>query len=218
MLDKKHKCFIPCQLFFLFICLNRAPFTIANDQFVYSGFAQANLSLDGAATITPDGLLELTNGTFNLKGHALYPTPLHFRMSPSGYAQSFSIIFVFSILSAYPDKSADVKLDTNENSEFQDINGNHVGINMNSLHSVQSHDASFFDDKTGMFKNLSLISREMMQVWVEYDGGATKVDVTLAPIKMAKPARPLLLTIYDLSTVFTDTTYIGFSSATGVIN
>ncbi|KAF7037954.1 hypothetical protein CFC21_048216 [Triticum aestivum] len=255
MLDKKHKCFIPCQLFFLFICLNRAPFTIANDQFVYSGFAQANLSLDGAATITPDGLLELTNGTFNLQGHALYPTPLHFRTSPSGYVQSFSISFVFSILSAYPDKSADgmaffvtrnknfssalpaqylgllnnqnngkasnhifaVELDTNQNSEFQDINGNHVGININSLHSVQSHDAGFFDDKTGMFKNLSLISREMMQVWVEYDGGATKVDVTLAPIKMAKPARPLLSTIYDLSTVFTDTAYIGFSSATGVI-
>lgn len=98
MPDKKHKCLVPCQLFFLFIGLNRVSFTIANDQFVYSGFAQANLSLDGAATITPDGLLKLTNGTFNLKGHALYPTPLHFRTSPSGYVQSFSISFVFSIL------------------------------------------------------------------------------------------------------------------------
>ncbi|KAI5000597.1 hypothetical protein ZWY2020_005186 [Hordeum vulgare] len=174
--------------------------TITNDQFVYSGFAQANLNLDGAAIITPDGLLELTNGTFNLKGHA-NPTDLHFHALPSGYVQSFSISFVFSIFLAYLDKSDDgmaffvtrrkkisselparylgllnnhnnskasnhifvVDLDTNQNSEFHDINGNHVGININSLHSMQSHDVGFFDDKTFMFKNLSLISREMMK-------------------------------------------------------
>lgn len=254
MPDKKHDCFILCQL--LFLGLNLASFTIAADQFVYSGFAQANLSLDGTATITPDGLLELTNGTSNLKGHALYPTPLQLRTSPNGSVQSFSVTFIFSILSAYPDKSADgmaffiatnknfssalpaqylgllndqnnsntsnhifaVELDTIQNSEFQDINDNHVGININSLHSVRSQDAGFYDDKNGMFKNLTLISREVMQVWVEYDGGVTQVDVTLAPIKMAKPVRPLVSAIYNLSTVFADTAYIGFSSATGVIN
>ncbi|KAE8789366.1 Lectin-domain containing receptor kinase A4.2 [Hordeum vulgare] len=106
MPDKKCKCFIPCQLLFLFIGLNQASFTITNDQFVYSGFAQANLNLDGAAIITPDGLLELTNGTFNLKGHA-NPTDLHFHALPSGYVQSFSISFVFSIFLAYLDKSDD---------------------------------------------------------------------------------------------------------------
>lgn len=65
---------------------------------------------------------------------------------------------------------------------------------------------------------MSLISREVMQVWVEYDGGTTQIDVTLGPIKMAKPNRPLVSAIYNLSTVLTDTSYIGFSSSTGVIN
>ncbi|KAM0901317.1 hypothetical protein ACQ4PT_020071 [Festuca glaucescens] len=254
MPNKKCKCLILCQL--LFFGLNFASFTIADDQFVYSGFAQANLSLDGAATIRSDGLLELTDGTFNIKGHALYPTPLQFRRSPSGNVQSFSVTFVFSIISAYPEKSADgmaffvaknksfssalpaqylgllddqnngntsnhifaVELDTIQNSEFQDISDNHVGININSLHSVQSRDAGFYEDKNGMFKNLTLISREVMQVWVEYDEGATQIDVTLAPIKMAKPLRPLVSVIYNLSTVLTHTAYVGFSSATGVIN
>ncbi|XP_051224484.1 L-type lectin-domain containing receptor kinase SIT2 isoform X1 [Lolium perenne] len=254
MPNKKCKCSILCQL--LFLGLNFASFTIADDQFVYSGFAQANLSLDGAATIRSDGLLELTNGTFNIKGHALYPTPLQFRRLPSGNVQSFSVTFVFSIISAYPEKGADgmaffvaknksfssalpaqylgllddqnngntnnhifaVELDTIQNSEFQDISDNHVGININSLHSVQSRDAGFYENKNGMFKNLTLISREVMQVWVQYDEGATQIDVTLAPIKMAKPLRPLVSVIYNLSTVLTHTAYVGFSSATGVIN
>lgn len=55
-------------------------------------------------------------------------------------------------------------------------------------------------------------------MWVEYDGGTTQIDVTLAPIKMAKPNRSLVSAIYNLSTVLTDTAYIGFSSSTGVIN
>lgn len=170
--------------------------------------------------------------------------------------KSFSVTFIFSILSAYPDKSADgmtflvttnknfsdafpaqylgllndqnngnpnnhifaVELDTIQNSEFEDINDNHIGININGLHSVQSQGAGFYDDKNGMFKNMSLISREVMQVWVEYDGWTTQIDVTLGPIKMAKPNRPLVSAIYNLSTVLTDTSYIGFSSSTGVIN
>uniref|UniRef100_A0A0D9WV70 non-specific serine/threonine protein kinase n=1 Tax=Leersia perrieri TaxID=77586 RepID=A0A0D9WV70_9ORYZ len=240
----------------LFLGLNLASFTIAEEQFIYSGFIQANLSLDGTATITPEGLLQLTNGTFNLKGHAFHPTPMQFRRHPTGNMQSFSLTFIFSILSTIPDKGADgmaffistnksfssalsaqylgilndqnngntsnhifvVELDTIQNSEFQDISDNHVGININSLHSVQSRNAGFCDDKNGDFKNLTLISRELMQVWVEYDAGSAQVDVTLAPIKMAKPARPLVLAIYNLSTVLTDTAYVGFSSATGVIN
>jgi hypothetical protein len=47
----------------------------------------------------------------------------------------------------------------------KDINDNHIGININSLHSIQSQGAGFYDDKNGMFKNMSLISREVMQVW-----------------------------------------------------
>ncbi|GJN36833.1 hypothetical protein PR202_gb25730 [Eleusine coracana subsp. coracana] len=109
MPGRKQKRFVLCALLY-FCSLDLASFTFADDQFIYSGFIQANLSLDGTATITRDGLLELTNGGFNLKGHAFYPTPLSLRMSPS------------------------VELDTIQNSEFQDINDNHVGINVNSLH------------------------------------------------------------------------------------
>jgi hypothetical protein len=62
-----------------------------------------------------------------------------------------------------------VELDTWKNSEFGDINNNHIGVDINSLSSVQSHPAGFFHDQNGTFKNLTLSSQEAMQVWVDYD-------------------------------------------------
>jgi len=75
------------------------------EQFVYSGFAGARLTLDGTAVITPTGMLELTNGTPQLMGHAVYPTPMPFRRSPGGPVRSFSASFVFGIIPPYADLS-----------------------------------------------------------------------------------------------------------------
>ncbi|RLN35663.1 putative lectin-like receptor protein kinase family protein [Panicum miliaceum] len=83
----------------LFLSLNLAAFTTGDDhQFLYSGFSNNDLVVDGATTITSNGLLELTNGTDQQKGHAFYPTPLRFARSPNGTVQSFSTSFVFAIL------------------------------------------------------------------------------------------------------------------------
>jgi hypothetical protein len=75
---------------FIFLSLNLTVLCTSDNQFVYSGFIGANLTLDGAATVTTDGLLQLTNGTGNMKGHAFYPTPFHFHKNPDGVVQSFS--------------------------------------------------------------------------------------------------------------------------------
>ncbi len=229
----------------------------ANDdnQFAYSGFSGANLTMDGA-TITSGGLLELTNGTVQQKGHAFYPVPLPFVRSPNGSVLSFSASFVFAILSVYTDLSAHgmafvivpsmnfsaalpgqflglaniqsngnssnhffaVELDTIQNKEFGDINANHAGVNMNGLRSEQSYYAGYYDDKDGNFHNLSLISREAMQVWVDYDSNNTQITVAMAPIKVARPMKPLFTASYNLTSVITDVAYVGFSSATGTIN
>jgi hypothetical protein len=62
---------------------------------------------------------------------------------------------------------------------------------------------------------MSLISGDAMQVWVDYNGEAKKISVTMAPLQMAKPTRPLISAYYDLSTVLKEPSYIGFSSSTG---
>jgi serine/threonine protein kinase len=243
--------------FFLSLVLNHASLaTATSDQFVYSGFSSNDLTLDGAATVTSDGVLQLTNGTVHLKGHAFYPTPWQFRKSPNEVVQSFSITFVFGMVPVYSDQCTDgmtflispskdfsgaqtsqylgllnkttdgkssnhifaVELDSSQNTEFKDINDNHVGININSLTSVQAQQAGFYDDKNGVFNNLSLVSRKEMQVWVDYDAENTRISVTLAPLKVAKPLRPLVSEPYNLSTVLQDPSYIGFSASTGPID
>ncbi|CAL5047452.1 unnamed protein product [Urochloa decumbens] len=57
-----------------------------------------------------------------------------------------------------------------------------------------------------------------MQVWVDYNGESTQINVTLAPLKVAKPSKPLLSATYNLSTVLKDPSYIGFSASSGPIN
>ncbi|CAN6221591.1 unnamed protein product [Urochloa humidicola] len=227
-----------------------------DSQFTYSGFTGSNLTVDGTATITPDGLLQLSDGTAYLKGHAFHPAQLRLRNSTSGTVQSFSVTFVFGIVSVYPDFSAHgmtffiapgkdfaaalpakylgltnvenngnasnhlfaVELDTIQSVEFKDINNNHIGIDINGLQSLRSYNAGYYDDNSGEFQNLKLISRQAMQVWVDCNGEKKQINVTLAPLRMTRPVRPLLSTMYDLSTVFTDQVYLGFSSATGRVN
>ena len=70
-------------------------------QFAYNGFAGAGLTLDGVATVTPNGLLMLTNGTIQKKGHAFHPSPVPLRA-----ARSFSTTFVFAIFGQYIDLSS----------------------------------------------------------------------------------------------------------------
>lgn len=99
-------------LVFSQICLTLklVPFCAGEDHFAYSGFTGAgntSLTLDGAARVTPEGLLELTNNVANTKGHAFYPTPFQFKKSLNGTVQSFSVAFVFSIASAYSEASTD---------------------------------------------------------------------------------------------------------------
>ncbi|XP_045794327.1 L-type lectin-domain containing receptor kinase IV.1-like isoform X2 [Trifolium pratense] len=112
-----------------------------------------------------------------------------------------------------------VELDTLQEFEFDDINNNHVGIDINDLKSYNATPAGYYDDENnGQLKNLTLFSGNPMQVWIEYDSEKTKIDVTLAPINVVKPTRPLLSTTKDLSPIFNNTMYVGFSSTTGLIS
>ncbi|KAL6606053.1 hypothetical protein ACP70R_041706 [Stipagrostis hirtigluma subsp. patula] len=242
------------MFFTLLLGLSMARCSAGEDQFVYPGFTGSNLILDGGARVMPSGLLELTNGMVRMKGHAFHPSPLLFHKPDGGAVQSFSISFVFAILSVYPqsghglaffiapnknlsgafptqylgllnahtngDPSSHIfaiELDTVQNYDLHDINDNHIGININSLRSMQSYDAGYYDDKSGIFKNLTLASHKEMQVWVSYNGETTQINVTVAPLDVAKPVRPLLSVSYNLSTVITNPAYIGFSSSTGSV-
>jgi hypothetical protein len=108
-----------------------------------------------------------------------------------------------------------VELDTIQSPEFQDIDDNHVGVDVNSLASVEASTAGYHDDRTGEFRNLTLVSGEAMQAWVVYDGDAARIDVTLAPLGTKKPRKPLVSASVNLSAVIAGVAYVGFSASTG---
>nr|XP_027120626.1 L-type lectin-domain containing receptor kinase IV.1-like [Coffea arabica] len=224
--------------------------------FIYQGFHSSNLSLDGVAKITSNGLLWITNTTNLQTGHAFYPNPIKFKSTSNSSAFSFSTQFVFAMVAGLPgipgegiafviaptrglaegastrflglfDASTDgnrtnhlfaVELDTIQNPDFDDINDNHVGIDINSMRSKVSQPASYRANNKNSFDNLTLASGQPMQLWVEYDGMDRRIDVTLSPIAAAKPHTPLLSLRYDLSPILRQTMYVGFSAATSPIN
>ncbi|XP_073289306.1 L-type lectin-domain containing receptor kinase S.4-like [Primulina huaijiensis] len=74
-----------------------------NDEFTYNGFndPKMNISLNGVSRIHENGLLQLTNETSRVIGHAFFPTQLRFKNSVNGTGFSFSTCFVFSIHPEY---------------------------------------------------------------------------------------------------------------------
>ncbi|XP_043712712.1 L-type lectin-domain containing receptor kinase IV.2-like isoform X2 [Telopea speciosissima] len=248
--------FLKMMILFFFLLLGGYVASQQEDLgFTYNGFQGSNMSLDGLAQITNNGLLKLANTSIQQMGHAFYPHPIHFTNSSNGTALSFSTTFVFAMFSelttvggpgimfviapsrefpgALPShyiglfnmtsngKSSNhvigVELDCFQNLEFDDINDNHVGIDINGLKSAKSAPASYFSDQQNKYVNLSLISGDPMQLWVEYDGTEKQLNVTLAPITVSKPKIPLLSLKIDLSQFMVDPMFVGFSSSTSAV-
>lgn len=110
-----------------------------------------------------------------------------------------------------------VEFDVFMNQEFDDINANHVGIDINSLESFVSHGAGYWPSDGGeeekSFQELVLNDGENYQVWIDYEDSL--INVTMAPVGMKRPSRPLLNVSLNLSQIFEDEMFVGFTSATG---
>ncbi|XP_010501355.2 PREDICTED: probable inactive L-type lectin-domain containing receptor kinase III.1 [Camelina sativa] len=108
-----------------------------------------------------------------------------------------------------------VEFDTVKSNEFLDVDDNHVGIDVNGLVSVESAPASFFSNKQSKNISLKLSSKDPIRAWIEYNGGEMLLNVTLAPLDISKPKFPLLSRKMNLSEIFLEKMYVGFSASTG---
>ncbi|KAK6247098.1 hypothetical protein QUC31_018663 [Theobroma cacao] len=228
------------------------------NQFIHEGFHEANLHLNGIAKIHPNGLLELTNSSYQQIGRAFFPLPIKFNTSSSNNSGSlsFSSSFVFAMVPEFPKLGGHglaftispsmeltgavasqyfglfntrtngrstnhvfaIELDTIKSPEFEDIDANHVGIDVNNLLSNASAPATYYSETEGKNKTLELISGKPIQVWIDYDEREMLLQVTLAPLRTKKPRRPLLSAKLDLSQVFLKYMYVGFSASTGAMS
>ncbi|KAK6231388.1 hypothetical protein QUC31_011333 [Theobroma cacao] len=153
----------------------------------------------------------------NLSGHGIAFVIAPTRGLPGTLPSQFLGLFNDSNNGNAANHVVAVELDTIQSNEFADINENHVGIDINGLKSDKSFPAGYYEDGTRQFRNLTLISGQRMQVWVEYHGLEKRMDVTLAPINVPKPKTPLLSLSRDLSSILNNEMYVGFSSSTGSV-
>ncbi|XP_031279823.1 L-type lectin-domain containing receptor kinase S.4-like [Pistacia vera] len=102
-----------------------------------------------------------------------------------------------------------------ESQELYDMQGNNVGIAINSLNSNVSSTAAYFDDSSTK-QNFNLKSRKPILAWIDYDASENLLNVTISP-HSSKPRLPLLSFNVNLSPIFHEFMYIGFSSATGML-
>ncbi|KAJ4716932.1 Lectin-receptor kinase [Melia azedarach] len=235
----------------------------ANTSFIFNGFLQANLSLDGTAFVKKDGMLAITNNQGRILGHAIYPFPLRFKEPKNSdkklTAVSFSSNFVFSIVPKYPElgghglafvimsskqpanclanqylglpndtsnaKSSThvfaVEFDSVQNLELHDINDNHVGIDLSSLISNISEPAAYYFPNGSNINdnNISIILKngDPVQAWIDYNSQQMLINVTISPLGIPRPHRPLISYPIDLSTVLDEYMYVGFSASTGLL-
>ncbi|XP_057947747.1 L-type lectin-domain containing receptor kinase S.4-like [Malania oleifera] len=102
---------------------------------------------------------------------------------------------------------------------FNDINSNHVGIDINGLKSIASQPASYDVGNTHHRDTVKLESGKPIQAWIQYDGATKLINVTISPLFVPKPTKPLLsIHLGNLSHVLRDPMYVGFSSATGKLS
>nr|KYP75987.1 Lectin-domain containing receptor kinase A4.2 [Cajanus cajan] len=171
----------------------------------------------------------------SVAGRALYATPVRFRQPGTPSLASFSTFFSFSVTNLNPssvggglafvispDASAvggaggflglggsgacvAVEFDTLMDVEFVDINGNHVGLDLNSVVSTQVSDLGEL--------GVDLKSGDTVNAWIDYDGN-TKVLRVWVSYSNVKPEVPILKADLDVGLYFKDFMYVGFSGST----
>ncbi|WCJ28004.1 receptor lectin kinase [Euphorbia peplus] len=99
--------------------------------------------------------------------------------------------------------------------EYSDQSGNHVGINSNSMRSEVSKLASYRVNNTLNEEDVDLHDGKPIQTWIEYDGVKKTVNVTICPLGLSKPIKPLISHRRDLTPIVKEIMYVGFSASTG---
>ncbi|KAM7276818.1 hypothetical protein ACFE04_018684 [Oxalis oulophora] len=84
-----------------------------------------------------------------------------------------------------------VEFDTGQNPEFNDPDGNHIGIDLNSIQSVKTQPAGYYN-ASGDFVSVSMRNGQNVHAWIEFDGVNFEINVTVVPVGVSKPVMPSL--------------------------
>ncbi|OVA20802.1 Protein kinase domain [Macleaya cordata] len=85
-----------------------------------------------------------------------------------------------------------IEFDTGRNPEFNDLDDDHVGIDLNNIESTVTRTAGYFNSTTGVFIPVNMRNGQNIRAWIEFDGTQFEINVTIAPAAVSRPSRPLI--------------------------
>ncbi|KAH7866771.1 hypothetical protein Vadar_024708 [Vaccinium darrowii] len=109
-----------------------------------------------------------------------------------------------------------VEFDVGRNSEFKDPDNNHVGIDLNNIESAVTATAGYYNSTAAGDDLIPLDMRngQNIHAWIEFDGTQFEINVTIAPIGVSKPIKPLIR-FQDpvIANYVSSEMYVGFSAS-----
>ncbi|XVE50851.1 hypothetical protein DITRI_Ditri01bG0197100 [Diplodiscus trichospermus] len=98
-----------------------------------------------------------------------------------------------------------IEFDTKLDTQFNDPNENHVGLDINELNSINVADA--------LLQDIDLKSGNLITAWIDYKNDFRVLNVFLS-YSTLKPPTPLLSVDIDLSVYLKQDMFVGFSAST----
>ncbi|KAL0423441.1 UNVERIFIED_CONTAM: L-type lectin-domain containing receptor kinase VIII.2 [Sesamum radiatum] len=133
---------------------------------------------------------------------------LAFVMLPSGFPLNVFDGGPMGMLVERKMKFLAVEFDTFKDDKYGDVNGNHIGLDVESPVSVKVSNVSSV--------NLVLNSGEKLQAWIDYEASSKRFEVRLSKFGDNRPVDPLLSYPIDLSQMWNEEDVtVGLSSSSG---
>ncbi|XVE80548.1 hypothetical protein DITRI_Ditri14bG0148900 [Diplodiscus trichospermus] len=98
-----------------------------------------------------------------------------------------------------------IEFDTKLDTQFNDPNENHIGLDINALTSIKTADA--------LLQDVDLKSGNLITAWIDYRNNLKVLNVFLS-YSALKPRKPLLSVAIDLSSYLKEDMFVGFSAST----
>ncbi|OAY30818.1 L-type lectin-domain containing receptor kinase S.1 [Manihot esculenta] len=131
---------------------------------------------------------------------------------PNALASQYFGLFTNATVSSQAPLLA-VEFDTGQNPEFNDPNGNHIGIDLNNIESTKTEPAGYYNSSGG-FVPVIMNNGQNVHAWIDFNGPNFEINVTVAPIGVPRPPVPTL-NFKDpvIANYVSAEMYVGFSAS-----